>query len=99
MAPDNPLFASASEPGPTVVRLQDQLAASERRLAAQSNALTELTERHADSTGDFLTRLKTILETAARTLQVDRLSLWRCAPDVRSIRCVDLYNLSSGEHE
>ena len=88
-----------AEPGPTVVRLQDQLAASERRLAAQSAALTELTERHADSTGDFLARLKTILETAARTLQVERISLWRCAPDVRSIRCVDLYILGPDRHE
>ena len=54
----------------------EQLAASERRLAAQSNALTELTERHADSTGRFFSRLQTILVTSARTLQVERLSLF-----------------------
>jgi PAS domain S-box-containing protein len=77
----------------------EQLAASERRLVQQSNALTELTERHADSTGDFGTRLKTILVTAARTLNVERISLWRCADDVRSIRCVDLYVLSTDRHE
>jgi PAS domain S-box-containing protein len=77
----------------------EQLAASERRLAAQSNALTELTERHADSTGDFGVRLRTILVTAAQTLRVERLSLWRCAEDVRSIRCVDLYSVSADRHE
>src|SRR5689334_7754056 len=60
----------------------EQLAASERRLAAQSNALTALTARHAESGGDFTTRLRTILVTAARTLHVERLSLWRCAEDV-----------------
>ena len=77
----------------------EQLAASERRLTAQSNALTELTERHADSTGQFLNRLKMILVTSARTLQVERLSLWRCAEDRRSISCVDLYSLSTDVHE
>ncbi len=77
----------------------EQLAASERRLTAQSNALTELTERHADSTGQFLNRLRTILVTSARTLEVERLSLWRCAEDRRSISCVDLYSLSTDLHE
>ena len=77
----------------------EQLAASERRLAAQSNALTELTERHADSTGRFFSRLQTILVTSARTLQVERLSLWRCADDRRSITCVDLYSLTTDHHE
>ena len=42
----------------------EQLAASQRRLAAQSKALTELTERYSDSTGQFLNRLKTILVTS-----------------------------------
>jgi PAS domain S-box-containing protein len=83
----------------TTVDAGEQLAASQRRLAAQSKALTELTERYADSTGQFLNRLKTILVTSARTLRVERLSLWRCADDRRSISCVDLYSLSTDVHE
>src|SRR5215212_9383587 len=83
----------------TTIDVGEQLAASERRLAAQSKALTELTERYADSTGQVLNRLKTILVTSARTLRVERLSLWRCADDRRSISCVDLYSLSTDVHE
>ena len=83
----------------TAVDIGEQLAASQRRLASQSKALTELTERYADSTGQFLNRLQRILVTSARTLRVERLSLWRCADDRRSISCVDLYSLSTDRHE
>jgi len=79
--------------------VEEQLAASDRRLAAQSNALKELTERQADTTGRFEGRLQEILVTAARTLHVERLSVWRLAYDQRSIRCVDLYSPGADRHE
>jgi PAS domain S-box-containing protein len=78
--------------------VEEQLAASDRRLAAQSNALKDLTERQADTTGRFEGRLQEILATAARTLHVDRLSVWRLAYDRQSIRCLDLYSLDSDQH-
>jgi PAS domain S-box-containing protein len=77
----------------------EQLAASERRLAAQSDTLTELTQRQADTTGRFEERLREILATAARTLHVERLSVWRLADDHQSIRCLDLYTLSTDHYE
>jgi len=79
--------------------VEEQLAASDRRLTAQSNALKDLTERQADSTTRFEGRLQEILATAARTLQVARLSAWRLAYDQRSIRCLDLYSLRSDQHQ
>src|SRR3954467_5099256 len=79
--------------------LGEQLAASGRRLTAQSSALTELTERQADSTGQFDGRLRDILVTAARTLDAARVSLWRLAYDQQSIRCIDLYSLATNRHE
>ena len=79
--------------------VEEQLAASDRRLAAQSQALTALTERQADSSGQFDTRLRDILVMTARTLDVERVSLWRLAYDAQSIRCLDLYTLSADRHE
>jgi PAS domain S-box-containing protein len=75
------------------------LKASEQRLAAQSSALTALTARHADPNDTFEDRLRGILEVAAETLQVERLSMWRFAAGSRAIDCIDLYRRSSAEHE
>ena len=59
------------------VAAEQALKASERRLAAQSDALTDLTARYADLTDRFDERLRNILMMSARTLQVERLSMWR----------------------
>ena len=75
------------------------LKASEQRLAAQSSALTALTARHADPNDTFEDRLRGILEVAAATLQVERVSMWRFAADCQAIDCVDLYLRSTGRHE
>jgi len=79
--------------------VEEQLAASDRRLTAQSNALKELTERQADTAARFEERLQEILATAARTLLVERLSVWRLAYDRQSIRCLDLYSMSADRHD
>ena len=55
---------------------QRALEQSQRRLAAQSKALTSLTASHADPTDTFEHRLRRILEMAATTLQVGRVSMW-----------------------
>jgi len=76
------------------------LKASEARLAAQSNALTELTARQADSSACcFDDRLRGILEASARTLQVERLSLWLMDEDREAIRCVGLHRRTPRCHE
>ena len=56
---------------------QHALEASEQRLATQSAALTSLTASHADPNDTFEHRLRGILEMAATTLDVERVSLWR----------------------
>jgi PAS domain S-box-containing protein len=78
---------------------QRALEASKRRLAAQSRALMQLTARHADPSGGFDDRLRTILEAASATLDVERLSLWRAPGDRGSIRCVGLYLRTPARHE
>ena len=51
------------------VEAERMLKASEERLVSQSNALTELTARHVDSSGGFEERLRGILRASARTLE------------------------------
>ena len=76
------------------VEAERVLKASEERLVSQSNALTELTARHVDSSGGFDERLRGILRASARTLKVERIGLWRMADDCRSIECVSLHRLT-----
>jgi PAS domain S-box-containing protein len=85
--------------------VNDQLTAqraledSEQRLAKQSAALTSLTASQADSNDTFQHRLRVILEMAAATLVVERVSLWRFAPQLSSIVCVGLYRTGENQHE
>jgi PAS domain S-box-containing protein len=75
----------------------DSLAASERRLVAQSDALTELTARYTTPGEHFAERLHSILEISAEALQVERLSMWEFDEPHTLIRCVGMY-LSTGGH-
>ena len=81
------------------VAAEQALKASESRLAAQSVALTDLTAQYARLTSHFDDRLRAILMTSARTLQVDRLSMWRFDEDRRAIHCVGLYQCRANRHE
>ena len=69
-----------------------------RRLAAQSQALTELTARQTGVSVSVPDRLRVILETCARTLNASRVSMWRFEDNGATIRCDDLYEQTSGRH-
>jgi PAS domain S-box-containing protein len=77
---------------------QQELRESERRLADQSQALTELTARQTGVSVTVSDRVRVILETCARTLQAARVSMWRFEDNAATIRCDDLFELSSGRH-
>ncbi len=70
---------------------QRELRESERRLAAQSQALTELTSRQTGASVTVGDRLRLILETCARTLEVARVSTWRFEENGAALRCDDLF--------
>jgi PAS domain S-box-containing protein len=70
----------------------DSLAASERRLVAQSDALTELTARYTSPAEHFADRLHSILAISARALEVERLSMWEFDEEHSLIRCAGLYH-------
>ncbi len=77
----------------------DSLAASERRLVAQSDALTELTARYTNPGEQFVDRLKSILAIAARTIEVERLSMWEFDAQHSLIRCVGMHHRTGGRYD
>ncbi len=77
---------------------QQELRESERRLAAQSQALTELTARQTGVSVTVADRVRLIVETCARTLRADRVSMWRFEDNGTTIRCDDLFELPFGRH-
>ena len=77
----------------------DSLEASGRRLAAQSDALTELTTRYTNPGEHFEDRLRSILDISARALRVERLSMWEFDDQHTLIRCVGLYHRAGDRYE
>ena len=77
------------------VAAETMLKAGERRLVAQSDALTGLTARYTDPNERFDERLRSILAISAEVLGVERLSLWQFEDERSKIRCVGLYRRSA----
>lgn len=80
------------------VNAEQTLRASEQRLAEQSEALTALTAQQTSPAPCFENRLAELLETAARTLHTERVSLWRFGDERGELRCLDLYERTPARH-
>ena len=72
------------------IAAEASLKASERRLVTQSDALTSLTSRYTDVDDRLDERLRSILETSAQALDVERLSIWRFDEAHARITCEGL---------
>jgi len=92
-------MSNPTEPDAHRLAAERALDASEQRLAAQSGALTDLMARYADSRDPFDERVRGILAISARTLNVDRLSLWQFEPGRAAIICIDLYVRAEDRHQ
>jgi putative membrane protein insertion efficiency factor len=75
------------------------LHAGERRLVAQSDALTALTAHYADPTERLDDRLRRILAISAAALDVERLSMWRLDASCSRITCEGLYRRTEEAYE
>ena len=75
------------------------LKASERRLVAQSDALTGLTARYTNPGERFDERLRSILQISAQALHVERLGLWRFERGREAIRCDGLFQPARNLYE
>jgi PAS domain S-box-containing protein len=68
------------------------------RFAVQQSALLNLTRQVAFEAVEVGTLLRRITELDAKTLGVERVSVWSYTEDRSAIRCIDLYELSSRGH-
>src|SRR5262245_29106540 len=79
-------------------KAEDELRHARDRLRAQQTALVELTHREVFAGPDLNAIFHQLVEPAARTLGVERVSIWRFADDRRKLRCHALYELSADRH-
>ncbi|HEV8398578.1 MAG TPA: PAS domain S-box protein [Gemmatimonadales bacterium] len=70
----------------------------EERLRREQAALVALARHQAFTTGDVRAAWQELTETAARTLEVERVGIWRLDVERSSLRCDDLYHLSRDRH-
>jgi PAS domain S-box-containing protein len=80
------------------MRAEQALEETGLRLAAQSKVLTELTATQARGSVGFDERLRVILESSARTLGVERVSVWEFSEGRSVIRCLDLFECTPVRH-
>ncbi len=71
---------------------QHERSATERRYLYQREAAIALNQLASLHRGDFERSVETIAEVAAGTMDVARVSVWRYAPDHKSLHCVCLYD-------
>jgi PAS domain S-box-containing protein len=72
--------------------------AAEVRSARQREALIALASQRVSPGGAQVQELRQILEVAADTLAVARVSVWRFDPQRTAIECLDLFDAVSGQH-
>ncbi|MGH8612199.1 MAG: ATP-binding protein [Gammaproteobacteria bacterium] len=72
--------------------------ARHNRLLEQQAALAALTRSEVLYGEDLAQTWRLVTETAARSMRVERVSLWRYTEDRSAIRCLDLYELGRNRH-
>jgi diguanylate cyclase (GGDEF)-like protein/PAS domain S-box-containing protein len=79
-------------------RAEEALQKSQRRLRKQNAALVELAKRKTQDSGDLNAAIRKITRTAARTLDVERVSVWLYSDGRSKITCADLFEKSQKRH-
>jgi PAS domain S-box-containing protein len=79
-------------------RANDAVRRSRDTLLEQQKALAALMRRAALSASDSAADIRSLTETGARTLGVERVSVWRFSADKAQLQCLDLFELSEARH-
>jgi serine/threonine protein kinase len=78
-------------------KAENELRQAGERLMNQQAALVKLTRSEVFSEPELSRIYRQMIEVSARTLGVERVSVWRYTDDRRAIRCHLLYELSTGK--
>ncbi len=79
-------------------RLEEERSQRALRLIKQQSALTGLTRSRFFQSSELMQTLQRITEMAARTLDIERVGIWRYTDDRSAIRCIDRYELMGTRH-
>lgn len=79
-------------------RLEQERSQRTLRLIKQQSALTGLTRSRVFQSSELMHTLQRITKMAARTLDIERVSLWRYSEDRKAIHCIDRYELTHDRH-
>ena len=79
-------------------RLEEDRSRRAARLVKQQTALTALTQSRLFQSSELMPTLRHISAIAARTLNIERVSIWRFTGDRAWLQCIDLFELSHGRH-
>ncbi|MBW4678766.1 MAG: PAS domain S-box protein [Microcoleus vaginatus WJT46-NPBG5] len=71
---------------------------SQERLRKQDQVLVELAKSRSLIQGDLQSVCRQVTETAAITLEVDRVSVWLYNEDRSMLHCFDAYELNANQH-
>src|SRR5437867_2711197 len=77
---------------------EEALRRKEERLRSQQAALMDFANDEVFNPRELAAVLRQITESAARTLEVERSSVWLYSEDRSRIVCLDLYERSLGRH-
>jgi PAS domain S-box-containing protein len=86
------LIALAGRQARFAAELNDQRS----RMVAQQAGLLEMLADQSRSTADLTMQFRSITRQLARTLGVERVSVWTFTPERRNIVCMQLYELKTG---
>jgi len=75
-----------------------QISGRDKRLRLQQAAMLSLAKYHSTVDGDLRSVISAAVEASAKTLGVERVSVWVFGESNSTINCVDLYTMSSGLH-
>lgn len=79
-------------------RAEEALRALNDQFCRQEQALANLTRLHVLHSGDLNSANRQITEVVARTLDVQRVSIWRYEPGRKSLLCKELFEAQSDSH-
>jgi PAS domain S-box-containing protein len=79
-------------------RLEEDRSRRATRLVKQQTALTALTQSRLFQSSELMPTLRHISAIAARTLGIERVSIWRFTDNRTSLQCIDLFELSHERH-
>ncbi len=79
-------------------QLETEAAQRNQQLQQQQFAMLELSQRQELYSGDLAMALRSITETAAKTLQLDRVSVWWLQAEAQTLVCADLFCRHQNRH-